>query len=428
MKKVIVAGAGHGGLVAAIHLAKAGWDAAVYEADKRENLGYEWPDTVSKALFARAGLDPMPEGTMTPFYKMRYFAPNMETSISDDEANGNVAFIERKPLIEYLLKTAEDAGVKLFFETPVKEAVGEDAAVRGIILQNGETVTADLVIDAAGVDSPVRQTLPSACWIQKEIPYEDRIVIWRAIFNKTEPELTDPPYNVYFYHCGKPGMDWMITEEDTADILIGGFGELTQEHIDEALADFRAHYPYVGETILRGGKGINTIPLRKTLPLIVADGYAAVGDSACMTEPLSGSGITLSMEAGFLLARTILEAGGKTDVATLWTYQYIYFKALGNGYLMNDIARKILASVDADDVDSLLMKDILTMKEISGRSDYTPKDIYLKVKGVLSMPHIFPALRTAGLRLAKMKAVCDAMPRRFDRDAVADWIVKYESL
>ena len=38
------------------------------------------------------------------------------------------------------------------------------------------------------------------------------------------------------------------------------------------------------------------------LPMIVADGYAAVGDSAAMTIPLNGSGINLSMNAGKLLA------------------------------------------------------------------------------------------------------------------------------
>ncbi|MCR5041882.1 MAG: NAD(P)-binding protein, partial [Clostridia bacterium] len=42
MEKIIVAGAGHGGLVAAAHFAKAGYDVTVYEKNAREDLGYDW--------------------------------------------------------------------------------------------------------------------------------------------------------------------------------------------------------------------------------------------------------------------------------------------------------------------------------------------------------------------------------------------------
>ena len=42
--KVIVAGAGHGGLVAASKLAKFGYDVSVYEKKQREELGHDWED------------------------------------------------------------------------------------------------------------------------------------------------------------------------------------------------------------------------------------------------------------------------------------------------------------------------------------------------------------------------------------------------
>ena len=428
MKKIIVAGAGHGGLVAAIHLAKAGYEVTVFEKQKREDMGYDWLDAIGTTTFERAGLGVAPEGMLSDFYNMRYFAPNMETSIAGVDGNPHIKYIDRKELIGYLLQLAENAGVKLVFETGVKSVKADDNAVSGIELEDGTMIEGDLVIDAAGVDSPVRRTLPSVFGIQNEIPAEDRIYIHRVYLEKTESVITDPPYNVFFYHCGKPGMDWMVTEETFDDFLIGGFGNLTQEQIDEALADFKDHYSFIGNKIVRGGGGIHSIPLRKTLPLIVANGYAAIGDSACMTEPLSGSGMTLSMVAGNYLATTIKEANGKTDIATLWKYQYMYFKTLGNSYIMTDIARRILAAVDANDIDAFLIRNILTMKEIEGRTDYTPRDIIQKITGVLTMPHILPALANAGGKIARIKIVCDAMPRVFNRDAVMDWIVKYENL
>ena len=43
-KKIVVAGAGHGGVIAAAKLAKEGFDVTVYEKKKRENIGHDWED------------------------------------------------------------------------------------------------------------------------------------------------------------------------------------------------------------------------------------------------------------------------------------------------------------------------------------------------------------------------------------------------
>lgn len=42
--KIIIAGAGHGGLVAGALLAKAGHQVELYEKNSKENLGHDWED------------------------------------------------------------------------------------------------------------------------------------------------------------------------------------------------------------------------------------------------------------------------------------------------------------------------------------------------------------------------------------------------
>ena len=49
--KIIVLGAGHGGLVSAIKLAKNGHDVTVYEKKDRSELGYDWYDNLDKDIF-----------------------------------------------------------------------------------------------------------------------------------------------------------------------------------------------------------------------------------------------------------------------------------------------------------------------------------------------------------------------------------------
>ena len=57
MSEIIVAGAGHGGLVAAWKLAQLGHKVTVYERHARENLGYDQKDPVDAAYFDYAGIE-----------------------------------------------------------------------------------------------------------------------------------------------------------------------------------------------------------------------------------------------------------------------------------------------------------------------------------------------------------------------------------
>ena len=54
MGKIIVIGAGQGGLVAAKHLKNFGHDVVVYEAESRENAAHPWRDDIRRAVVFRA--------------------------------------------------------------------------------------------------------------------------------------------------------------------------------------------------------------------------------------------------------------------------------------------------------------------------------------------------------------------------------------
>ncbi len=436
MKKIIVAGAGHGGIAAAYNLAKNGFDVTVYEKSARENLGYDWHDSIGWDAFDGSGI-PRPEKELIRGCVQSGFenpSSTVKLYIPFDE-NGNF-LMDRKLLINYLVEKAEEAGVKFIFGTEIEGAVLDGLKVAGVkIIKDGEKaeVTADMVIDACGMNSPVRRSLPPCFGIRNSFEANEIFYVYRAYFENLTGEMVDPQYLVGLFHEGKPGIDWVLSDEDSVDILVGKFGtagELTDEEIELSVAEYKSRYPFIGEKIVRGGqKGV--IPLSKMLPLIVADGYAAVGDSAGMTIPLNGSGIVLSMNAGEILADKICECECDAfSIENLWHYQYEYFQRFGKDLVMINILKNFFTYCNKKDVDYFLEKKILTEEQLdfNGSIEITPAYVLHILSVALPLVRLLSPLVSNLKSIPFIDSVAEAMPKEYEKKAVEDWIEKYKKL
>ncbi len=437
-KRILVAGAGHGGLSAAAILAKNGYSVTVLEKEDKDTIGHDWHDTMDIPAFIFADIPVPDEDKFKRGLNMCYFNPKKTVKLVMDGGPGvsqsNCITIDRKFLIRYLIEHCENMGVSFIFGTKILGAVTEGAKVTGVrALLNGEerVFEGDMIIDAAGMNSPVRRSLPEHLGIQKEIPEEDTFEIFRAYYENTEKYITDPVYSVFFFNCNKPGIDWVITEEGYIDVLIGKFGRLTEEEIETSLADIRENYPGIGTTPVRGGNTA-TIPLSKTLPLIVADSYALVGDSASMTVPLNGSGIDLSLQAGKLLASAVMAAeknGYKKE--DLWQYQYRYFTLFGNNLVPISILRRFFGVITGEDIDFFLEKGILSEKEIGmagGISGITPSYVIDKLIAALPKASLLPDVVKIMKDMPMFPAAKNSIPSEWDDKKIASWLKLYKSL
>lgn len=427
MKKIIVAGAGIGGLTAAANLAGKGFDVTVIESKQRNELGYDWRDCIRRNIFEETGIENPDPSNFEPHVKVCYRNPNKSRKlVSLHEANENTVNIDRQFLAEHLVSFAEKKGAKFVFGEKIISAIVNDDSVVGVRTEN-EEIFCDLVIDSAGMQSPVRDSLPEKCGIQSTTEKTDTLYVYRAFYERTTDEMAYPPFHFYFYHMGRKGIDWVITDKKYIDILVGGFEPLTQKKIDEAVADFRDEFPFVGEKILRGGQTA-TIPIGRTLPVIVCNGYAAVGDCAIMIEPLSGSGISQSMIGGKILADTV--AGikdGDYSVEKLWDYQYKYFKKCAEKNLPDDILKGFLSDTNPEELDYLIEKRILTEKEFSGGSKIklTFGDIMTKLFYLLLKPGVLVKIIKIGTGFMKVKGTCAIMPEKYDKAKIEEWKEKY---
>lgn len=436
MKKIIAAGAGHGALSAAINLARNGCDVTVYEKKTEEEAGHDWVDSVDLTAFDFAGIPHPPKYICEPSLQMSFTNPAKTVTLIGPEKDpeGTAVYVDRKGLLRHLIAEAKKVGVKFVFGAAVCGAVTADNDVIGIRIADGEkekVVFADLIIDGAGVNSPVRRSLPERLGIINEISEDDMISIHRAFFDKTDNTMLDPPYAVHFYHMGRPGMDWVITKDKCVDILIGKFSPFDEGEIESALKDFREEYPFIGNELLRGGT-TEVIPIRSTLPKIVCNGYAAVGDSAGMTVPLQGSGIELSLKAGKLLANTVLSIkDGVFTTENLWSYQYRYFTMLGNKFVIIDVARSFLTHFSPETVDYFLESKLITEKEIAmadGDVSVTVRYVLSKLKTALPKAHeLLPSLLSAIKTGARRIRAAEAIPPAYNEKDFAEWAQKYES-
>ena len=109
-RKIIIAGAGHGGLIAGALLAEKGYDVTVYERNIRDDLGYDWEDSVEKKIFRECSLPEPDESACRPGQSMKFYNPNLRSSITVSPSGEGNVMIERKYLYKMLLENAEEKG------------------------------------------------------------------------------------------------------------------------------------------------------------------------------------------------------------------------------------------------------------------------------------------------------------------------------
>lgn len=434
-KKIIVAGAGHGGVVAASLLAKNGFDVTVYEKENRENLGFDWHDTFRINCFDDAGIPRPPKNSYKRSFPLAFTNPSKTVRISAPDTNdGTNCSADRKYLISYLVNHAESNGVKFVFDTQITGIVADDDRILGIVVTNGKKKSAilcDLLIDSAGIDSPVKKLLPKKFMIENELSDDSIFTTYRAYFERISPENPDVPYTVHLFHMKKPGISWVIAHEAYFDILIGHFGtQLSDEDIENAVNDIKNDNPAIGDRIIRGSS-IERIPLKRTIPLIVANGYAAIGDCASMTIPIMGSGIANSIRAGKILADAVIaDTSGIFSTETMWKYQYDYFTRIGNNLVIADKLRELAAQLTADDIDYAFEKELLSQKDIDLGAEGNFNVLYILQKVIKALPKL-PKLTNAAIMLSKynsIKTTLEQIPEKYDKEQVAEWIKKYNEI
>ena len=434
-RKIIVAGGGHGGITAGMLLAKHGYDVTVYEKNSRENMGHDWTDIFDKKGFTELGL-PLPDDSLWNLkHDMTFYGPAMETALHQNTPVDQLEIqMERRDIYDYIITHAENAGVKFVYGCEILGAVVFGNRVAGIRTNDGE-IYADLVIDAAGMNSPVRKSLPHWLGVQNNSIDYEQFYVYRAFWNKTAEVDDINAFKVLMLHENKLGITWVATEEEHTDVLIGRFMPFDMDEVDRTMASLRKDNDSIGTEKLRGGQFVN-IPVRQPLGVMVADGYAAIGDSAFMTVPIIGSGIANSFKAARILADAVIaDRDNAFSAETLWQYQTGYYNELGKGLAPLACVKLMLTRLEGHELDYIFRTGILNAEDMTIGADSTdlasmlggmkPADIKIKLSGLINNKVVLKKVVRMGLELLRATAVASAMPKKYDRKAVLKWVKEY---
>ncbi len=433
-KKIIVAGLGHGGISAAAILARAGFDVTVYEQKKEGTLGYDWTDIFAPDALAVAGMPMPPKDKFEYKEDMTFYGPSMKTGLRQHVPKEKLEIkMERRDIYEHFIKHALECGVKIEYEHKVLGPIILGNRVVGIKTDKGD-IYGDLIIDSCGMNSPVRMNLPEEFGIEKEVARNEKITIYRAFFNKACDDAVEAKFKVMLFAGGELGVNWIASEENHTDLLMGRFNDFTIEDVERFSEYLRESNPRLGKEILRGGQFVE-IPVRQPLSVMVADGYAAIGDSAFMTVPLIGSGIANCLKASRVLANAVIADKKQSFSAeTLWKYQQGYYKELGAGLAPLACGKLLLLSLTPEDVDYVMDNGILTEDLMTIGADFTglgnvnidPRALINQAKQVCQDPELLKKIIACGVRMGKAAAACAMMPKKYNAKRVHSWAKVYE--
>lgn len=435
-RNIIVAGGGHGGIAVASILSRNGFDVTVYEKNSRENMGYDWTDIFDPKALAKAGI-PMPEEGLFEYKEnMTFYSPNEKISIRQRVPEDKLEIkMERRDIYNLLINEAEKNGVKFVYNCDIHKSIIKDNRVVGISTSMGEFY-GDLIIDACGCESPVRRSLPTEFGIEKQPGNNEKFYVYRAFYNKASEKIVEDKYKVCLLPEGKLGIGWVATEDEYTDLLIGRFESFDLNEVERTAAYYRSRNESLGTDVVRGGQFVE-IPVRQASSVMIANGYAAIGDSAFMTVPIIGSGIANSLRAAPILAKAIMDDRTESYTAdVLWQYQYNFYKKWGAGLAPLAAVKLLLTRITPEQLDYIFEKGILTWRDMTitanstSIADFIHPSLDMPKRGFLIIKDkdLLKKMLRVGSDIGKVITTCATMPKAYNKSRVIEWAKKYDAI
>ena len=312
---VIIVGGGMVGSALACSLGDSPLKVAVLESDPPQPFSPGQPHDLrvsalsiaSKKILETVGAwQGIENRRYCPFRRMRVWETAGDTEFcSDDIKYPQLGYIVENRLIQLaLLDRLTDFGnISLLSPAQIKKIDYRPGKASTIILEDGQEISAKLLVAADGGQSRVRQTVgigvtswdykQHALVIYVETEYGQQDITWQR-FVPTGPQaflpLTGPYGSIVWYH----------TPDEVNRLKSLPYDELKRA----LMAEFPQELGQVKQVL-----GTASFPLkRQHAQAYVKSGVALVGDAAHMINPLAGQGVNIGLLDAAALGEVLVEA------------------------------------------------------------------------------------------------------------------------
>jgi salicylate hydroxylase len=300
-REVLVVGGGIGGLAAALALARRGlWVRILEQAPSIAEVGAGLQITPNGVRVLRGlGLSPESVGVNARAVEPRDGLTGRPIARFDlGRVGGDYFFVHRADLIDLLREAAEAAGI------PIRTGVRVTAVTpRGVELEGGEQLSADLVVGADGLHSVVRRHL-----LGDDKPFFTGQVAWRAIVPVEQEPVARiwmaPGKHVVTYPLKDGRLNLVAIREEAQWAEEGWSHHDSPEALRRAFGDVALNLKAILARVTEVGRwGL----FRHPIPERWHNGRAVLlGDAAHPTLPFLAQGANLALEDAWVLAREAL--------------------------------------------------------------------------------------------------------------------------
>ena len=239
-----------------------------------------------------------------------------------DFAVPELGFIVENILIQdALLIRLNELRIEVRFETPIERSSQQPGRrITEVLLQDGNSIAADLVVGADGAASLTRENAGIAVttWSYPQSAFVTHVMPERSHQNTAwQRFLPDGPLAFLPLHDGRVSVVWSTTPDKATWAT-----KAENKELAESLAKASDHL--LGNLTIAGPRG--SFPLRSQhAERYVLPGLALVGDAAHAVHPLAGQGANLGIADSAALVSSVSDALSRGeypgDISTLRNYE-----------------------------------------------------------------------------------------------------------
>ena len=300
-----------------------------------------------------------------------------------------------------MVKEAADAGAEIEYNAAFKEFLFTDGHISGVRYDTPEgekEINAKVVVDCSGADALPRRSLPNGYGVERfKLAGDDMfyVILRYAKFD-------EPQENTFWLNT----KSWFAPfSMNSCEKIIGTGATGGFENAEREAAKLDSVTSQGNFELIKTEKGVT--PFCRPPYSLVADSFIVAGDSACLTKPDCGEGITSSMvmiDTAVEVLDKALKNGDVTKEA-LWEINRTYNRVQGASFsLVRAFLTKLVGAVTDDEIEYLFSQGLIFNSKFLGDEKPTAQDLIKTVTGILSaIPKKYISAKTTAAALSGMR-------------------------